>query len=238
MKAMPQIKVGCCGFSMAQQAYFQHYGLIENQQTFYQPPQIKTAEKWRASAPKNFEFTLKAWQLITHEPTSPTYRRLKKKIEPAHYERYGSFRTTEEVLEAWHFTALFACALEARLVVFQCPASFRATEKNVDSIRNFFRRIDRQGLQLAWEPRGDWPGAVIYELCKELNLIHCIDPFKNAARFGYIKYFRLHGINGYSYHYSDADLQTLKSRTAGKSTYVLFNNKWMREDSLRFMKLI
>ena len=117
-------------------------------------------------------------------------------------------------------------------------ASFRATEKNIDSIRDFFRRIDRLGLQLAWEPRGDWPGAVIYELCKELNLIHCIDPFKNAARFGDIKYFRLHGSNGYSYHYSDADLQALKIRTAGKSTYVLFNNKWMREDSQRFMKLI
>jgi uncharacterized protein YecE (DUF72 family) len=45
-------------------------------------------------------------------------------------------------------------------------------------------------------------------------------------------------INGYGYQYSDADLQTLKNRTAEKSTYVLFNNKWMTADSLRFMKLI
>lgn len=238
MKADPQIKVGCCGFCMAQQDYFQRYHLIEIQQTFYQPPQLKTAEKWRASAPKHFEFTLKAWQLITHEPASPTYRRLKKTIEPAHYGRYGSFRTTEEVLEAWHLTALFACVLEAKIVVFQCPASFHATEKNICTMRDFFSRIDRQGLQLAWEPRGAWPDAVVHGLCKELNLIHCVDPFKNATRFGDIQYFRLHGINGYSYRYSDADLQTLKDRAAEKSTYVLFNNKWMTEDSLRFMKLI
>ncbi|MHC1610664.1 MAG: DUF72 domain-containing protein [Candidatus Methanospirareceae archaeon] len=33
------------------------------------------AERWRLRAPKEFEFTVKAWQLITHEPTSPTYRK-------------------------------------------------------------------------------------------------------------------------------------------------------------------
>ena len=87
MNAIPQIKVGCCGFSMAQQDYFQRYHLIEIQQTFYQPPQLRTAEKWRASAPRQFEFTLKAWQLITHEPSSPTYRRLKKKIKAARTEK-------------------------------------------------------------------------------------------------------------------------------------------------------
>jgi hypothetical protein len=31
MKAIPQIKVGCCGFSVAQQNYFQRYHLIEIQ---------------------------------------------------------------------------------------------------------------------------------------------------------------------------------------------------------------
>ena len=81
MKAIPQIKGGCCSFSMAQRDYFQRYQLIEIQQTFYQPPQLRTAEKWRASAPRHLEFTLKAWQLITHEPTSPTYRRLRVLIK-------------------------------------------------------------------------------------------------------------------------------------------------------------
>jgi len=38
MQAIPQIKVECCGFSMAQQDYFQRYRLIEIQHTFYQPP--------------------------------------------------------------------------------------------------------------------------------------------------------------------------------------------------------
>ena len=105
-------------------------------------------------------------------------------------------------------------------------------------MRDFFSRIDCQGLQLAWEPRGEWPDAVIHELCKELNLIHCVDPFKNAARFGDILYFRLHGISGYGYQYSDTDLQTIKDWTSGKPTYVLFNNEWMAVDSLRFIKLI
>ena len=38
---------------------------------FYKPPQVKTLEGWRAEMPEGFEFTLKAWQFITHEAQQP-----------------------------------------------------------------------------------------------------------------------------------------------------------------------
>src|SRR3954469_21508206 len=41
------------------------------------PPPPALASKWRALAPASFQFCLKAWQLITHTPASPTYRKLK-----------------------------------------------------------------------------------------------------------------------------------------------------------------
>jgi uncharacterized protein YecE (DUF72 family) len=65
MDTRSKIKVGCCGFAGGQRDYFERFELIEIQQTFYQPPRLPTAEKWRAAARKGFEFTLKAWQLIT-----------------------------------------------------------------------------------------------------------------------------------------------------------------------------
>ena len=108
MREKTEIKVGCCGFVISQQKYFRLFRLIEIQSTFYQMPELKTAEKWRSLAPAGFEFTMKAWQLITHEPSSPTYRRLREKISPQKFERYGRFRPTEQVLEAWQRTALFA----------------------------------------------------------------------------------------------------------------------------------
>jgi uncharacterized protein YecE (DUF72 family) len=65
---MKQIKVGCCGFPTARKNYFQEFNLVEIQETFYRPPSIDGAAKWREEAPQDFEFSLKAWQVITHLP--------------------------------------------------------------------------------------------------------------------------------------------------------------------------
>jgi uncharacterized protein YecE (DUF72 family) len=238
MQAETQTKIGCCGFVVAQRQYFQLFKLIEIQNTFYQLPKLETAEKWRAAAPAGFEFTMKAWQLITHEPTSPTYRRLGRKLSPSEYPLYGRFQPTDEVLEAWSQTASFARTLGATVIVFQCPASFRPTDENIANMQAFFSRIDRDGFRLAWEPRGAWPADVIRRLCQELDLIHCVDPFKNEPLHGEFQYFRLHGITGYAYRYTDQDLERLKSWVKAKPTYTLFNNNWMKDDALRFMKLI
>src|SRR5512134_2608231 len=62
------MKVGCCGFVVAQRQYYRLFELIEIQQTFYRLPRLETAAKWRDAAPDGFEFTIKASQLITHEP--------------------------------------------------------------------------------------------------------------------------------------------------------------------------
>jgi len=66
-----QIKAGCCGLPQGKEKCFQQFKLVEIQQTFYRPPSIRTVKKWREDAPPNFEFSLKAWQLITHLPLSP-----------------------------------------------------------------------------------------------------------------------------------------------------------------------
>ena len=59
----------------------------------------------------------------------------------------------------------------------------------------FFGIIDRVGLRFAWEPRGAWPEELVFKLFEELQLIHCVDPFKNKQLSGDIRYFHLHGIN-------------------------------------------
>ncbi len=233
-----QIKVGCCGFAASQKKYFELFKVVEIQQTFYQIPEIKTAEKWRHAAPPGFEFTMKAWQLITHVPSSPTYRRLREPIDPRKADRYGGFRATAEVLDAWKRTVAFARALNASIVVFQCPASFRPQEQNAKNMRVFFSKIDRAGFTFAWEPRGAWSSDLIMLLCKELGLIHCVDPFRNESLSADFDYFRLHGITGYGYAYTDEDLETLQKKIKKKSTYVMLNNKTMKEDALRFLKLL
>jgi uncharacterized protein YecE (DUF72 family) len=231
-------RIGCCGFPMARKAYFARFSVVEIQQTFYQPPRPETLRRMREEAPPGFEFTLKAWQLITHEPTSPTYRRLKTPIPPERRERYGAFRPTEEVFDAWHATLACAEALSARIVVFQCPASFTPTDAHIANLREFFRAIrpGAQGVIPGWEPRGEWPPGTVDALCAELGLLRVVDPFAAAPPAGGLRYFRLHGIGGYHYRYTDADLQRLLGHCRG-TTYCLFNNARMAEDAARFMAL-
>jgi len=64
-------------------------------------------------------------------------------------------------------------------------------------------------LTFAWEPRGEWKEREIEALYRELDLVHCVDPFKRLPVYGDLAYFRLHGIGGYRYEYTDEDLSQL-----------------------------
>jgi uncharacterized protein YecE (DUF72 family) len=233
------IKAGCCGFRMSQTEYTARFPVVEVQQTFYQPPQVKTLARWRAEAPPDFEFTLKAWQLITHEARSPTYRRLKKELTEGEKSEAGSFRPTRVVREAWEVTLACIEALQAERVLFQCPSSFTPTREHVRDLREFFARIERpRKLVCLWEPRGNWPTELVRELCVELDLTHVVDPFAARTLTPERCYYRLHGRTGWRYQYEDdelAELITMLPR-AGVS-YVLFNNVRMLDDAARFQTL-
>ena len=122
-----EITVGICGFARSQASVFAQLRLLEAQTTFYRPVNRATAEAWRQRAPQEFEFTLKAWQLITHEPSSPTYRKARVDIPAEKAGRYGCFKPTEEVAEAWAVTNEIREALDAKVVVFQTPPRFKET---------------------------------------------------------------------------------------------------------------
>jgi uncharacterized protein YecE (DUF72 family) len=229
------LRIGCCGWARPQEKYFREFSVIEVQQTFYQPPRSDTLLRWRESAPPDFEFTLKAWQLITHEPTSPTYRRLKNPVPERAKTRYGAFRPTEEVHAAWGATVECARALRATIIVFQCPASFTPTGEHVANMRDFFARARRgtKDLMFVWEPRGNWTASLVKTLCRELELFHAVDPFVQQPVVEGFRYFRLHGIGGYRHSYSDAELDRLASWCRGQC-YAMFNNMSMAEDAVRF----
>src|SRR5689334_4828994 len=108
---MPEVRVGPCGFCMRHADLFRTFAVMEIQQTFYQPPRLKTVQRWREEAPPNFEFTLKAFQAITHPGGSPTYRRCK--LSATQRQECGFFRDTETVHAAWETTRILAAALRA-----------------------------------------------------------------------------------------------------------------------------
>lgn len=233
--------VGCCGWAMRRAEYFRQFSAVELQNTFYQPPAVELAKKWRREAPDGFRFCLKAWQLITHPASSPTYRRLKSPLSEKSKGLVGCFQPTEEVWNAWLTTLDIASALKAAVILFQCPASFRPEERNLNNLERFFRRVGQCPARLAWEPRGDWPQDIVRDLCLRCGLIHCVDPFGGEPAVSGLRYYRLHGRGGYNYQYLDAELEDLRKIALAdthKDTYIMFNNVFMRSDAARFLALL
>jgi len=234
-----KVSVGTCGFRLSRPEYAQLFSCVEIQHTFYQPPQIQTLERWRVETPAGFEFTLKAWQLITHEAKSPTYKRLKKRLTETEKAEAGYFKPTQIVRDAWETTFACAKALRATTILFQCPASFKQTAENISNMEKFFSGINRGRLKFCWEPRGDWDGKVVKNICQELKLWHVTDPFVGKSVTPAKCYFRLHGRKGWRYKYEEGELEELASMLPeDKRAYVFFNNIYMTEDALRFQEII
>jgi uncharacterized protein YecE (DUF72 family) len=234
------VKVGLCGFTMSTREYPHSFGVVEVQQTFYQPPAPATMLCWKQSLPPGFEFTLKAWQLVTHAATSSTYRRLRRPLTEDERAGLGGFRASAIVDEGWATSVACARLLGATAILFQCPASFRPTDENVARLRGFFARITRPpGVRLLWEPRGPWPAALLTELCGELDLVHVVDPFVDRAVTSAPTYYRLHGITGSRHVYSDDELARLLAMVPARGeTYVMFNNIPRVSDARRFLRLL
>ena len=216
------LKIGLCGFTMSAAEYFETFPVVEVQQTFYEPPAAATLERWRAQAPPAFEFTIKAWQILTHAATSTTYRRLKTPLTAGQKQECGRFQWNDTTRMAWDRTRASARILRATAILFQCPASFRPVRENIENMRRFFAAVERPpGVRFLWEPRGPWPEDAIATLCRELDLTHVVDPFLQGSVTSGLTYWRLHGRGSAYTSYTDEELATLKAQLpASGETYV------------------
>jgi uncharacterized protein YecE (DUF72 family) len=238
---MTNVKIGTCGFGRVKRPdYVKLFPVVEIQHTFYHPPQIETLEKWRSALPDDFECTLKAWQMITHEGSSPTYKRLGRPLADDEGEKLGFFKPTAEVREALEVTLASAQALNARTILFQCPAKFQPLPENILNMKQFFSSFDRTGLNCVWEPRGKaWEPELIKDLCEELDLWDCVNPFQRRTTTPDRCYYRLHGQPRWRYTYEDEELYDLVGLLPkDELSYVFFNNITMKDDAQRLTKIL
>jgi len=234
-----EVRVGLCGWTVSQASYVRRFPVLEVQNTFYDPPADAVLTRWRADAPQSFEFTIKAWQLVTHESGSPTYRRLKQPLPESDRGQVGAFRATPPVLAGWQRTLECARVLRATAVLLQCPRSFRPTADNVARLRAFLSQVDRPTGRLMWEPRGEWPRQLLEELCAELDLVHVVDPMQTETVTPEQTYYRLHGTTGFRHVHTDEELRRLRDLVDGRpSPYVMFNNIPRVGDAERFLALL
>ena len=245
---MKRIRVGTCGFSKSRKAIYRDLDVVEIQQTFYDPRVGGFLERIRSEAPSGFEFTVKAWMLVTHQYNSKLWRRLKSPV-PGGKDDYGFFKDNEIVRWAWEETVRAAETVGAKIIVLQTPASFKPTGENLARLETFLGKYWPDGYMLAWEPRGEWWGqaGLLARLSREYGLIIAGDVLRGRVppQGQELLYTRLHGLGGgevnYRYKYSDEDLLRLKDiveEGGWRESYVLFNNIYSYDDAVRFKQLI
>lgn len=249
------VYTGCCGFPVARKKYYAEYRTVEVQQTFYDPPGTSTLSGWRQEAPPGFIYNIKAWQVVSHTSKSPTWRKIRRRLQGS-LENYGLLRLTEENMWGWRVTLEAATALDARVIVVQTPSSYGYSLDNMENTRRFFAwaTIEAGNRIVGWEPRGSWheKREAIESIVCSTNIVHVVDPLRYSpvvCRGQKILYFRLHGLGSgevnYRYKYSDEDLRLLASRIAElvskhdsvEEVYVMFNNVYMAQDCKRFREL-
>lgn len=105
------IKIGTCGYSYYKpgqgwkeqyesklQAFSDSFSHLELNKTFYKLPMVKTASRWRNEVSSDFEFSVKAWQAITHPVSSPTWNNRRDGLNDEQREQFGYFTEDAEYM--------------------------------------------------------------------------------------------------------------------------------------------
>ena len=207
--------------------YSRYFNVVEINSTFYRPCSSKTAESWARRTPKDFEFTVKAWQQFTHN----------HEWDPSHVEKFKS--GIQPLVEA----EKLGC------ILFQFPASFKHTPQGMDQLRSLLEQF--ADFPKAVELRHQSWGGILPTL-DGLNAVPAFidEPkFRDSIRQDLetvsrrFLYLRLHGRNfekwwrhehrneRYDYLYKREELRPyalrLRSIVENKNiqrAYVFFNN--------------
>lgn len=263
---MGEVLIGTCGFTSydppsegnreyesSLAAFASDFDLVEVERTFHSLPDVETVERWLLEATEanpSFTFTARGWQAITHPISSPTWRGADSKLTEAERERVGSFQPNQTVLDAWGRTKERVDALEAPVVVLETPPGFDCSDAHEHNVRQFVEAIDREGLEIAWEPRGDWLENLdrVQAICADCDLIHTTDPLlEDPVATTDVAYLRLHGRNAdvadYDYSYDEDELTELAERCEElaadhERVFCLFSNYDMYENAGQFASIL
>jgi len=184
-------------------AYSKAFNFVEVNSTFYQIPRLEEVERWRKLVPSDFEFAVRAHRSITHE----------HKLQPV-----------EESLEAFEKMKKICDILNAEILQFQTPLTFKPTQNSIDNLRTFLSSVDLGRLRIALEIRGKGDSKLPSELIKTMqdySMIHCVDLSKGEmpAYESDTLYTRLFGKGRHNvYQPTDAELAEIDRRALGAKT--------------------
>lgn len=232
--------IGCAGFAAGRprRRYFEQLDAVELEQTFVHPPRAATLRRWRKEAPPKFQFVVKAWQLVTHLSTSPSYRQLPPDVARSAADA-GHLRDNELVQRALERSLAAAELLDAAALLFEMPADFTPSPANRRAVTRFFERCPR-GLELVWSPSGLWVHDEVLHICDDLDLTPAWDPFEQelTAEDELPRvYLRPRGL-GASHSYAEDQLLRLLEQLGAHGGYCVFAGHWLFDQARQLRGMV
>ncbi len=212
------LRAGCCSFPVGHASYFANLDTIEAGSFASRLPRAETAARWRVEAPRDFVFS------VVCDPIVPA----------------NDFRPGHVVEAAWEETLGGGPALRAAFVVFEPPPVFYPQADHLRYFYTFLKAADRAGALFAWQPARGWEKDLVGRICKDLGLVHVVDPLVASPVAGTVNYFRLRGAApgrkpSRGHRYSDAELKEVLAMAGGKPTYAYFATAESWQDSRRLV---
>ena len=208
------------------------YDFVELNSTYYKLPKVESAIKWRKLVPDDFEFTVRTNGKLTHG---------------------NHLRPTEENFRIYDKMLEICRALDARILHFQFPPSFKVTREVISDWRSFFKTAEKRGvrrnpgLNYAFEVRsssnnnsaGD--SSSLQEFYDEFDIIPTGDASRSDVRpssDSKILYTRVFGPGDHTkWSFDSNEIENLKKKVESipaRRRYVTFHNITMYDDASRF----
>jgi len=199
------------------EAYSKVFNFVEVNYTFYEYPEIRRVEHWRRVVPKDFTFTVRCHQDLTH----------KIGLKPAN-EAYAVFGQMIG----------YCRILNAPFLHLETTASYSLDDMKLSEARDFFSTIDSKGVRLAWEIRSPITEKTV-NLLRDFNIVHSVDLSRQEpALHSDVIYTRLFGKGKHNiYQFTDEELEEidqkiLKAET--KTSIITHHGIRMNVDAIRF----
>jgi len=201
------------------EAYSQAFNFVEVNSTFYSYPDLRRVRSWRRRVPGGFRFAVRSNRDLTH----------REQLQP-----------TDRSMAAYYKTLEICDALGADVLHLLTPSSAKLTEDKIRGISEFFKTVDIQKAQVAWEIRGnraktEWD--LLTRVMQDHNVIHCADLSVELPKVhSETLYTRLLGKGKHNlYQFDDVELSEISRTAEGKSSkaYLVFHGGRMYEDAAR-----
>jgi uncharacterized protein YecE (DUF72 family) len=239
---LPEILVGCSGFTGQITAYARKLSFVELSSTFTQKHKKKFLDKLRAGS-ASLQFSVKAFHHITHPSSAALYKSFPFDGPATSKAQLGLFQDSALVKDAYQKTKATADLLKARAILFETPTEFTPSRDNQERFIRFFSEIDRADRAMIWSAHGPWDLEQQEELAKKANVAIAYEPHLSPmdderAPEGDVGYLTLRGPNGRRRRYASFELELfLRTATQYKTCFVVFSHEAALADATAFAKL-